>query len=331
MRDVNGGWFARYLHSNGASFIFGLMYLHIGRALYFKTYNPPRHVLWMSGIAIFFLAMAAAFLGYVLPWGQMSLWGATVITNLFSAIPVVGHSMAVWLWGGFSVGNPTLVRFFTLHVVLPFIIIGILATHLSILHEDGSTNTANEAQTEEVEFGVYFFIKDALVFIIFLMVIAVFVGYAPNALGHSDNAIPGNPLVTPLHIVPEWYFLPFYAILKSVPNKRLGVFLMAASILYLFLYGDFESDPKTLLTKGTISSYWYRSIFWLLVANFLLLGWIGAMPADEVYVKVGSFLTRAHFILLVVYSSYFPKTLFDCLNALRIFISIQINSYFKKN
>lgn len=327
MRDVNGGWFVRYLHANGASFLFALMYIHMARALYYKTYNPPRQFLWMSGVVVFFLSMAAAFLGYVLPWGQMSFWGATVITNLFSAIPIIGNYIAVWLWGGFSVGNPTLIRFFGLHFMIPFIILAILTVHVSFLHEGGSTNTVNEKQGEDVEFAAYFVAKDILVFAIFLIVLVFFICYSPNSLGHPDNAIPANPLVTPAHIVPEWYFLPFYAILKSVPNKRLGVLLMAGAILVLFFYTDLENDSNLLLTKGTISAYWYRSIFWLFSSNFLLLGWIGAMPAQEPYVEVGGFLTVMHFLFLLFYSFWFPRNLFIFLNSVRLVIKEELNKY----
>jgi quinol-cytochrome oxidoreductase complex cytochrome b subunit len=309
MRDVNYGWFARYIHANGASFIFLIMYWHMGRSLYFKTYNPPRQLLWVSGVITFLLLMATGFLGYVLPWGQMSFWGATVITNLFSAVPVVGPTIAVWLWGGFSVGNATLVRFFTLHYLLPFVVLGVLMLHVAVLHEAGSTDSVQEEVAEASDFWMYFVIKDIFVFTVYIFIAFYFVYYSPNSLGHPDNAIPANPLITPLHIVPEWYFLPFYAILKCVPNKRLGVLMMVWSIVYLLFYSDADPSWNLLLTRYTPSFYWYRGIFWLFLANFLILGWIGAAPAQAPYTGAGRFATWLHFFLLVVYAQPTPARL----------------------
>jgi len=216
-------------------FFFIVVYLHIFRNLYFSSFLYPRHHLWMSGVAIFLAMMATGFMGYVLPWGQMSLWGATVITNLFSAFPIVGTSIVEWLWGGFSVGNPTLNRFFSLHYLLPFVIAGLTLVHLNLLHRNGSNNPLGiYTNAEAVDFYPYFYIKDLFSILILIFVFSFFVFFAPNMLGHSDNYILGNPMSTPAHIVPEWYFLPFYAILRSIPDKLGGVLAMFGSILYLF-------------------------------------------------------------------------------------------------
>src|SRR6476619_299825 len=236
MRDVNFGWLLRYAHSNGASMFFVAVYVHIFRSLYYGSYKAPREVLWILGVIIFLLMMATAFMGYVLPWGQMSFWGATVITNLFSAIPYVGESIVTLLWGGFSVGNPTLNRFFSLHYLLPFVIAGVVVLHVWALHVAGQNNPAGvEANTEKdtVPFTPYATIKDAFGVSCFMLFFAWFIFYMPNYLGDADNYIPANPGVTPAHIVPEWYYLPFYAILRSIPNKLAGVVAMFSAILIL--------------------------------------------------------------------------------------------------
>lgn len=236
MTDVNNGWLLRYTHANGASMFFIVVYCHIFRGLYYGSYIYPRGMLWASGVVIFLLMMATAFMGYVLPWGQMSFWGATVITNLFSAIPFVGQSIVEWLWGGFSVSNATLNRFFSLHYLMPFVIAGVVLLHLTLLHKDGSNNPLGiNTSVDYVSFYPYYYVKDLFAFFVFASVFTFFVFFYPNALGHPDNYIPANPLVTPPHIVPEWYFLPFYAILRSIPDKLGGVVAMISAILVLLL------------------------------------------------------------------------------------------------
>ena len=221
MRNVNYGWLIRYVHANGASMFFLAVYIHIFRSLYYGSYKSPREIIWILGMIIYILMMAAAFMGYVLPWGQMSFWGATVITNLFSAIPLVGESIVTWLWGGYSVDNPTLTRFFSLHYLIPFLILGLVVLHIWALHVPGNNNPIGidikKPSNDTVSFHPYIVIKDLFALLIFLIVFAFFVFYSPNILGHADNYIEANPMVTPAHIVPEWYLLPFYAILRSVP------------------------------------------------------------------------------------------------------------------
>jgi len=238
MRDVNYGWLLRYAHSNGASMFFIVVYIHIFRGLYYGSYKAPRELLWQLGVVILLLMMATAFMGYVLPWGQMSFWGAKVITSLFSAIPVVGQPIVTWLWGGFSVSGPTLNRFFSLHYLLPFVLTGVVFLHIVALHMTGSNNPLGievKGPADTLPFHPYYTAKDSVGICVYLIVFSVLVFFAPNALGHADNYIPANPLSTPADIVPEWYFLPFYAILRSVPNKLLGVILMFSSIGVLFV------------------------------------------------------------------------------------------------
>jgi len=298
MRDVNNGWLIRYLHANGASMFFIVVYAHIFRGLYFGSYMYPRGRLWASGVIIFLLMMATAFMGYVLPWGQMSFWGATVITNLFSAIPVVGQSIVELLWGGFSVDNATLNRFFSLHYLLPFLIAGLVIVHLSLLHKDGSNNpTGVNTNVDTISFYPYFYVKDLLAFCVLLTLFSFFVFYYPNALGHSDNYIPANPLVTPPHIVPEWYFLPFYAILRSIPDKLGGVLAMVLAILVLIIL--------PYINTSLIRSSKFRPIFsvsyWFLVADFLILGWIGQKPVESPYIEIGLFATVFYFSFLILF------------------------------
>ena len=297
MRDVNNGWLIRYLHANGASFFFIVVYCHIFRGLYFGSYITPRGLLWSSGVLIFLAMMATAFMGYVLPWGQMSFWGATVITNLFSAIPFIGSSIVEWLWGGFSVDNATLNRFFSLHYLLPFIIAGISLLHLTLLHSEGSNNPLGiNTSIDYVSFYPYFYVKDLFAFLIFLIFFSFIVFFNPNILGHPDNYIPANPLVTPPHIVPEWYFLPFYAILRSIPDKLGGVLAMISAILVLLLL------PLTNYSK--IRSGLFRPIFsklyWFLVSDFLILGWIGQKPVEAPYIEIGFFATLFYFTILLL-------------------------------
>jgi len=297
MRDVNNGWLIRYLHANGASMFFIVVYCHIFRGLYFGSYMYPRGKLWSSGVIIFLLMMATGFMGYVLPWGQMSFWGATVITNLFSAIPLVGTSVVEWLWGGFSVDNATLNRFYSLHYLMPFVIAGLTIVHLSLLHEDGSNNPLGiNTNLDTISFYPYFYVKDLLAFLCLLALLSFFVFFYPNALGHADNYIPANSLVTPPHIVPEWYFLPFYAILRSIPDKLGGVVAMISAILVLLLL--------PIINTSEIRSSKFRPIFgiayWFLVSDFLLLGWIGQKPVEAPYIEIGMVATFFYFLFLLV-------------------------------
>ena len=297
MRDVNNGWLIRYMHANGASMFFIVVYSHIFRGLYYGSYMHPRYLLWCSGVVILILMMATAFMGYVLPWGQMSFWGATVITNLFTAIPFVGQEIVTWLWGGFTVSNPTLNRFFSLHFLLPFLIAGVSLVHLALLHKDGSNNPLGiDSSGDKVPFYPYFFVKDLYAFFIFLSVFCFFVFYYPNTLGHPDNYIPADPMATPAHIVPEWYFLPFYAILRSIPDKLGGVAAMGGSLVVLFIF--------PLLNTSEIRSTTFRPIFklfyWLFVTDFLILGWVGQKPVKDTYVLVGKIATLYYFSFFII-------------------------------
>jgi ubiquinol-cytochrome c reductase cytochrome b subunit len=296
MRDVKYGWLLRYTHANGASMFFIVVYLHIFRGLYYGSYMHPRGALWCSGVIIFLLMMATAFLGYVLPWGQMSFWGATVITNLFSAVPFVGSSIVEWLWGGFSVGNATLNRFYSLHFFLPFIIVGFVLIHLALLHKYGSNNPLGiDTDVEYVPFYPYFFIKDLFAFSVYLFILVILVFFYPNLLGHPDNYIPANPMVTPPHIVPEWYFLPFYAILRSIPDKLGGVLAMVSSILILLLL------PYT--NTSEVRSAKFRPIFavsfWFFFSDFLILGWIGQKPVETPFIELGVGATIFYFLYIL--------------------------------
>ena len=275
MRDVNFGWLLRYVHANGATMFFVVVYVHIFRALYYGSYKAPREILFMLGVVILLLMMATAFMGYVLPWGQMSYWGATVITNLFSAIPIVGDSIVTWLWGGFSVDNPTLNRFFALHYLMPFMITGVVFLHIVALHITGSNNPLGidvKSPQDTIPFHPYYTIKDSVGMCVYLLVFAVFVFFAPNYWGHSDNYIPANPLVTPAEIVPEWYFLPFYAILRSVPSKLGGVLLMFGSIAVLFILPWLDTSPVRSARFRPI----YRQLIFVLVVSLFVLGFVGA-------------------------------------------------------
>lgn len=297
MSDVNNGWLIRYTHANGASMFFIVVYCHIFRGLYYGSYIYPRGKLWASGVIIFLLMMATAFMGYVLPWGQMSFWGATVITNLFSAIPFVGTSIVEWLWGGFSVGNATLNRFYSLHYLMPFVIAGLVIVHLSLLHKDGSNNPLGvNSNTDNIPFYPYFYVKDLFSFFILVLVFSFFVFFYPNALGHTDNYIPANPLSTPAHIVPEWYFLPFYAILRSIPDKLGGVVAMISAILVLLLL--------PIINTSKIRSSKFRPIFglayWFLVSDFVILGWIGQKPVESPYIEIGMAATGFYFLFLLI-------------------------------
>ncbi len=299
MRDVNYGWLLRYAHSNGASMFFLVVYVHIFRGLYYGSYKSPRELLWMLGVVILLLMMATAFMGYVLPWGQMSFWGATVITNLFSAFPVVGHGIVQWLWGGFSVDNPTLNRFFALHYLLPFVLIGVIFLHVAALHVTGSNNPLGidpKGPQDTLPFHPYYTIKDSVGVCVFLMVYAIFVFFAPNFFGDVDNYIPANPLQTPSEIVPEWYLLPFYAILRSVPNKLGGVCMMFGSILILFVLPWLDTSPVRSAKFRPV----YRVFFWLHLISCLALGWVGAHRPEGINVVIGRVATTWYFLHFLV-------------------------------
>lgn len=297
MRDVNGGWLLRYVHANGASMFFIVVYCHIFRSLYYGSYMHPRQLLWCSGVVIFLLMMATAFMGYVLPWGQMSFWGATVITNLFSAIPLMGVTIVQWLWGGFSVDNATLNRFFSLHYLLPFLIAGLTIVHLALLHKDGSNNPLGvNSSVDTIPFYPYFYVKDLFSFLILVLLFSLFVFFYPNSLGHPDNYIPANPLVTPAHIVPEWYFLPFYAILRSIPDKLGGVLAMGGAIVILLLIPFINTSE----IRSTEFRPIYGVAFWFIFADFLLLGWIGQQPVEDPYIMIGAYATLFYFVFFLL-------------------------------
>ena len=299
MRDVNFGWLIRYMHMNGGSFFFVVVYIHIFRGLYYGSYKAPRELLWILGVAILVLMMASAFMGYVLPWGQMSFWAATVITNLFSAIPLVGESIVTWLWGGFAVGNPTLNRFYALHYLLPFVIVGAVILHIWALHRFGSNNPlgieANGPQ-DKIPFHPYYTAKDAFGFGVFLLLFAAIVFFAPNSLGEPDNYIPANPLSTPAHIVPEWYFLPYYAILRAIPDKLLGVIAMFGSILILFVLPWIDRSPVRSAKFRPI----YKQFFWIFLADCILLGYIGSKPPAGMFLIIGRIATAYYFLHFVI-------------------------------
>ena len=294
MRDVNHGWFMRYTHANGASMFFIVVYLHILRGLYYKLY--VKKALWFSGLIIYILMMAAAFLGYVLPWGQMSFWGATVITNFFSAIPYIGNDIAFFIWGGYSVNNATLNRFYSLHYLLPFVIAALALVHISILHIEGSTNPLGIESVNNLPFYPYFWLKDFFAFTIFLLALTILVHFYPNHLGHVSNYIPADPLVTPAHIVPEWYFLPFYAILRSIPNKLGGVIFMFLAIIILFFL-PFIDKPKNTSTRYR---YTYQLFFWFFISDIVILCWLGGQAAIEPYIYLGQLATFFYFFFFLV-------------------------------
>ncbi len=309
MRDVNYGWLIRYMHANGASMFFIAVYIHIFRGLYYGSYKAPRELLWMIGLVILLLMMATAFMGYVLPWGQMSFWGATVITNLFSAVPLVGEQIVTWLWGGFSVDNATLNRFYSLHYLLPFVLVGLVVLHLWALHHHGSNNPLGidaKAPGDKIPFHPYYTVKDLLGFALFGLFFAVFLFYLPNALGHPDNYIPADPLVTPAHIVPEWYFLPFYAILRSVPDKLGGVVLMFGSIFILFLLPWLDTSRVRSAKFRPI----YKQFFWIFVIATLALGWAGSQPAEGmalIIARVGTIYYFVHFLVIMPLLGWFER------------------------
>jgi ubiquinol-cytochrome c reductase cytochrome b/c1 subunit len=299
MRDVNFGWLLRYLHANGAAMFFLAVYVHIFRGMYYGSYKAPREILWILGVIIYLLMMATGFMGYVLPWGQMSFWAATVITNLFSAIPVVGDPIVTWLWGGYAVGNPTLQRFFSLHYLLPFVIAGVVVLHIWALHVVGQNNPTGidpKTQRDTVPFTPYATLKDAFGLICFCIVYAWFVFYVPNYLGHADNYIPANPAVTPAHIVPEWYYLPFYAILRAIPNKLMGVCALGASIILLAFLPWLDTSRVRSATYRPL----YRQFFWVFVATCIGLGYLGSQPPEGAYVIAARILTAWYFIHFLI-------------------------------
>src|ERR1700712_4518824 len=305
MRDVNAGWFLRYVHANGASMFLAVVYIHIFRGLYYGSYKAPREMVWLLGVVIFLLIMATAFMGYVLPWGQMSFWGAQVITGFFSALPVVGENIRVWLLGGFAPDDATLNRFFSLHYLLPFVIAGVIILHIWALHIPGSGNpTGVEVKGEQdtVPFHPYYTAKDGFGLGVFMIIFAILTFFAPDYLGHPDNYIPANPLSTPAHIVPEWYFWPFYAILRAftsdfiLPAKLWGVLAMFGSILLLFFLPWLDSSPirsANFRPKARIA-------FWVLVADVLVLGYCGGSPADPIYIILGQIAAAYFFLHLLV-------------------------------
>jgi ubiquinol-cytochrome c reductase cytochrome b/c1 subunit len=311
MRDVNFGWLLRYLHSNGASMFFLAVYVHIFRGIYYGSYKAPREVLWILGVIIYLLMMATAFMGYVLPWGQMSFWGATVITNLFTAIPIVGKSVSTWLWGAYAVDNATLNRFFSLHYLLPFMIAGVVGLHVWALHVGGQNNPdgveIKNVERDTVAFTPYATLKDALGLAVFLIVYAWFVFYIPNYLGDADNYIQANPLVTPAHIVPEWYLLPFYAILRAIPNKLVGVICLFSAIALLAFLPWLDTSP---VRSGKYRPV-FRVFFWVFVAVCLGLGWLGSQEVTDnatLAARLLAFCYFAFFLIVLPLLGLFEKT-----------------------
>lgn len=317
MRNVNSGWLMRYAHANGASFFFIVTYIHIFRGLYYGSYKAPREMVWLLGLVIFLLMMATAFMGYVLPWGQMSFWGAQVITGLFAAIPLVGEPIQTWLLGGFAPDNAALNRFFSLHYLLPFVIAGVIILHIWALHIPGSGNpTGVDVKTPQdtVPFHPYYTAKDGFGLGIFLIALSVMIFFLPNFLGHADNYIPANPLSTPAHIVPEWYFWPYYAILRAftvdfiLPAKLWGVIAMFSSILLLFFLPWLDRSP---VRSGSYRPR-FKQFFWLLIVDVLILGYCGGAPAEEPFVMISQLATIyyfAHFLIILPLLSTLEKTL----------------------
>jgi ubiquinol-cytochrome c reductase cytochrome b subunit len=304
MRDVEGGWLLRYMHANGASMFFIVVYLHMFRGLYYGSYTSPRELLWCIGVIILLLMIITAFIGYVLPWGQMSFWGATVITSLASAIPVVGDTIVTWLWGGFSVDNATLNRFYSLHYLLPFLLVGASIVHLAALHQYGSNNPlGTNIAVDKIRFYPYFYVKDLVAWVSFAIFFALFVYFYPNLLGHPDNYIPANPMSTPAHIVPEWYFLWVYAILRSIPNKLAGVAAIALVFISLLALPFINTSP----IRSSNFRPLYKKLFWVLVADCLILGWIGQEPVEDPYIIIGQLASVYFFVYFLILVPFLGK------------------------
>jgi quinol-cytochrome oxidoreductase complex cytochrome b subunit len=310
MRDVNYGWLLRYIHMNGGSMFFIVVYIHIFRGLYYGSYKSPRELLWMLGVVILLLMMATAFLGYVLPWGQMSFWGATVITNFFSAfdfIPFIGDGLVEWLWGGFAVDQPTLNRFYSLHYLLPFVLVGVVILHIWALHIPGSTNPLGidvKGPQDKIPFHPYYTAKDAFGLGVFIIFFSVFIFYIPDFLGHPDNYIEADRLKTPAHIVPEWYYLPFYAILRAIPDKLLGIVAMFGSIMILFAMPWLDGARIRSMRFRPLSKFF----FWIFVVNGLFLGYLGQISPDDIlafgwtaltYAQIATFYYFAYFLVVM--------------------------------
>lgn len=317
MREINDGWLLRYVHANGASFFFIVIYAHICRGLIKGSYLYPRQKIWETGIIIFILMILSAFLGYVLPWGQMSLWAATVITSIASTLPAIGDDVVGWLWGGYSVGNSTLSKFYTFHFIIPFILLLVVLVHLYFLHKEGSSNQLGiEYHTDKVYFGPYYFLKDLYIVNLVLIPFTLMVCFYPDVLGHPDNYVRANSDVTPDHIVPEWYFLGFYAILRAIPNKTLGVIALFSSILILFVFSKMQSA----YSKYSISRVVQNPIILLFVYNWVLLSYLGMKPIEQPYLDISIITTMLYFIFI------FMKAIIVCLN--RDGLARRYNFYF---
>jgi len=297
MRDFNYGWLIRYIHSNGASMFFIVVYIHMFRGIYYGSFVAPRQMVWVIGVAILLCMIITAFLGYVLPWGQMSFWGATVITNLFSAIPVFGQDIVTWLWGGFGVDNATLNRFYSLHFFLPFVISGLTGLHLVLLHQTGSNNPLGIVMAGDggSSFSPYYTVKDLYGIFLFLIFYVVFLYFAPNLLGHPDNYVGANAMVTPPHIVPEWYFLPFYAILRSIPDKLAGVCALALALVLLFILPVLHQPEIRSMRFRPFSRY----LFWIFIFSLIVLSWLGGQPVEQPFVFLSQVITTWFFLYML--------------------------------
>ena len=317
MRDVEWGWLIRYMHAVGASAFFAVVYIHMFRGLMYGSYKPPRELVWIFGMLIYLALMAEGFLGYVLPWGQMSFWGATVITSLFSAIPVIGDWIVTLLWGGFSIDNPTLNRFFSLHYLMPFVLVGVIVLHIVALHQHGSSNPIGidtKGPQDQLPFHPYYTVKDLFGLGVFLVLFFFFVFFAPNFFGEPDNYIEANPLQTPPHIVPEWYFLPFYAILRAIPDKLFGVIAMFASLLILFVLPWLDTSKVRSARFRPV----YKMLFWAFFIDCIILGYIGGKPPEGIFIVAGRLATAFYFLffLILPFIGWFerPKKLPDSIS-----------------